>query len=97
MNHFQTLCCFTLLSSTLLVHGEQPASLRLVQTIPLPGVSGRLDHMAIDLEKKRLFVAAVANGSLEVVDLDAGRRINSIPTIKDARLKAHVAYMQSMQ
>ncbi len=31
---------------------EKPA-LRLVQTIPLPGVKGRLDHMGIDLEKKR--------------------------------------------
>jgi hypothetical protein len=36
---------------------EKPA-LRLVQTIPLPGVKGRLDHMGVDLEKKRLFVAA---------------------------------------
>jgi hypothetical protein len=86
MNRLQIICCFTLLfGSTLPAHGEQASSLRLVQTIPLPGVPGRLDHMAIDLEKKRLFVAAVANGSLEVVDLDAGKRINSIPGIKDAQ------------
>jgi hypothetical protein len=26
-----------------------------VQTIPLPGVTGRLDHMGVDMEKKRLF------------------------------------------
>ena len=47
---------------------EKPA-LRMVPTIPLPGVKGRLDHMGIDLEKKRLFVAAAGNNSLEVVDL----------------------------
>lgn len=56
-----------------------------MQTLPLPGVSGRLDHMAVDLEKKRLFVAAVANGTIEVLDLDAGKAINSIPGIKDAQ------------
>src|ERR1700692_2992300 len=51
---------------------EKPA-LKLVQTIPLPGVKGRLDHMGVDLDKKRLFVAAVANGTLEVVDLTGGK------------------------
>src|SRR6202521_5578673 len=66
-------------------HGEDKVALRLVQTIPLPGVAGRLDHMAVDLEKKRLFVAAVANGTLEVLDLNAGKVINSIPGIKDAQ------------
>jgi hypothetical protein len=33
---------------------QEKQALRLVQTIPLPGVSGRLDHMGVDLEKKRL-------------------------------------------
>jgi hypothetical protein len=63
---------------------EQPM-LRLVQTIPLPGVQGRLDHMGVDLEQKRLFVAAVANGSLEVVDLSAGTAINSLTGFKDTQ------------
>jgi hypothetical protein len=66
-------------------YGLDKDTLRLVQTIPLPGVGGRLDHMAVDLEKRRLFVAAVANGTLEVLDLDAGKVINSIPGIKDAQ------------
>jgi hypothetical protein len=34
---------------------EQQQPLRLTQTIPLEGVKGRLDHMGMDLEKKRLF------------------------------------------
>jgi len=42
-------------------------ALRLVQTIPCPESQGALDHMGVDLEKKRLFVAAVANNKLEVV------------------------------
>src|SRR6266446_764790 len=86
MKHLATLCCVGLLSIPLVpAYGQDKPTLRLVQTIPLSGVSGRLDHMAVDLEKKRLFVAAVANGTLEVLDLDAGKVINSIPGIKDTQ------------
>src|SRR5258705_13883832 len=50
-------------------------SLVLAQTIDLPAVTGRIDHLDIDLEGSRLFVAALATGSLEVIDLRTGRRI----------------------
>jgi hypothetical protein len=33
---------------------QEKQALRLVQTIALPGVTGRLDHMGVDLERKRL-------------------------------------------
>jgi hypothetical protein len=86
MKHLITFCCVALLSVSLTsAYGHDKPTLRLVQTIPLPGVSGRLDHMAVDLEKKRLFVAAVANGTLEVLDLEAEKVINSIPGIKDTQ------------
>src|SRR3979490_3332613 len=64
---------------------QEKQALRLVQTIPLPGVTGRLDHMGVDLEKKRLFVAAVANNSLEVVDLTGGNVIKSLAGFKDTQ------------
>ena len=51
--------------------GKQP--FRLVQTIPLPNVKGRLDHMDVDVKGKRLFVAGLENGTFEVVDLNAGK------------------------
>ena len=57
---------------------QEKQALRLVQTIPLPEVKGRLDHMAVDLENKRLFVAAVTNNSLEVVDLTSRKVIKSL-------------------
>ena len=41
----------------------------LERTIPLPGVSGRIDHLAVDLRRGRLFVAELGNGSLGVIDL----------------------------
>lgn len=43
--------------------------LTLEQTIPLHNVSGRIDHMAVDLNRKRLFVAELGNGTVDVVDL----------------------------
>lgn len=50
------------------------APLELVASIPLPGVEGRIDHLALDEQHARLFVAALGNGSLEVVDL-AGKQV----------------------
>src|SRR6202051_1238859 len=86
MRRLNLLFCLALLFGPAFpVNGEHNSALRLVQTIPLPGVGGRLDHLAVDLEKKRLFVAAVANGTLEVLDLDAGKLIARIPGIKDAQ------------
>ena len=60
--------------------GKEP--LRVVQTIRMPGVKGRIDHMDVDVDGKRLFVAAVENGSMEVVDLGTGKWIRSIPGFK---------------
>ncbi len=54
-------------------------ALRLERTIPLDGVGGRIDHLAYDPAHGRLFVAALGNDSLEVVDLEAGRRVRSLP------------------
>ena len=79
------MCVGLLAAAFVPAYGQDKLTLRLVQTIPLPGVSGRLDHMAVDLEKKRLFVAAVANGTLEVLDLTAGKVINSLTGIKDTQ------------
>src|SRR6266851_5481691 len=57
-------------------------SLRLVQTISIPNVKGRLDHMDVDVRGKRLFVAGLENGTFEVVDLQAGKWVRSIPGFK---------------
>jgi len=47
--------------------------LQLEAKIPLADVRGRIDHMAVDLARHRLFVAALGNDSLAVVDLNAQR------------------------
>jgi hypothetical protein len=56
---------------------DSPA-LKLTKTIPLPGVNGRFDHFAVDLKGHRLFVAALGNDTLEVVDLTARKRLKTI-------------------
>jgi DNA-binding beta-propeller fold protein YncE len=54
------------------------SSLRVVQTIQLPNVSGRIDHMDIDVNGQRLFVSELENNSLDLLDLKEGKRISSI-------------------
>lgn len=41
-------------------------------TIPLPDVSGRIDHLAVDLKRRRIFLAALQKNTVEVVDIEAG-------------------------
>lgn len=62
----------------LTAHAQDTTLFRHITTIPLPGVEGRIDHLAIDLKGQRLFVAALGNSSLEVLDLQAGRHIRSV-------------------
>lgn len=57
---------------------EPEAPLVLEHAIPLTGVSGRIDHMAVDLGRKRLFVAELGNGSVDVLDLSTGRALDRI-------------------
>lgn len=57
---------------------EPEPLLVLERTIPLPNVSGRIDHMAVDLERRRLFVAELGNGTVDVVDLMAGQVLHRL-------------------
>jgi len=54
------------------------ARLELKQTIPLSGVEGRVDHLALDAAGDRLFVCALGNNTVEILDLRKGQRIHSI-------------------
>jgi DNA-binding beta-propeller fold protein YncE len=56
----------------------QGASLELVATIPMPNVRGRIDHFAVDVGGHRLFVAALGNDTVEVLDIAQNRHARSI-------------------
>jgi hypothetical protein len=64
--------------SCLAVAESGGAGIQLKQTIPLPGVEGRIDHFAFDAAAERLFVCALGNNSVEVLNLRKGERIHSI-------------------
>jgi DNA-binding beta-propeller fold protein YncE len=46
--------------------------------IPLPGVEGRIDHFGVDIEHRRLFMSALGNDTVEILDLAANQRANTI-------------------
>ena len=60
------------------LEAEEAGPLRLIQTIPLRNVEGRIDHMAVDLKGERLFIAALGNNTVEIVDLRAGKHMETI-------------------
>lgn len=55
----------------------------LEQRIPLPGVSGRIDHMTIDPQRPRLFVAELSNGTVDAIDLGTGTIAHRIDDLKE--------------
>jgi len=59
------------------------ATLRLIQTIPLRGVDGRIDHLSVDLKDQRLFIAALGNNTVEIVDLIQSKVTHSISGLSE--------------
>lgn len=66
-----------------LAWGQAPQPLRLEKTIDLPNVQGRIDHMSIDVKGERLFVSALGNNTLEVIDLRTGKPVKTIGQLKE--------------
>ena len=64
--------------------------------IPLGQVSGRIDHLGIDLERKRLLVAELGNNSLGVVDLAAGRVLRRITGLSEPQGVAYVPFADNV-
>lgn len=64
-------------------HADGSSPLRVIGSIPLPGVQGRIDHMALDARGRRLFVAALGNNTLEVIDLVKNERVRSIRGLRE--------------
>ena len=74
-----------------ITQGEMP-TLKLEAKIPLGNVSGRIDHMAIDLARQRLFVAELGNNTVGIVDLNSRKVIRTIRGLKEPQ---GVAYLPS--
>lgn len=61
----------TLLLAPLLAAAAPP--LTLEARLPLGNIQGRIDHLALDPTRQRLYVAELGNNSIGVVDLPSGR------------------------
>ena len=72
------------------------APLVLEAKIPLGQVSGRIDHLGIDLKRQRLFVAELGNNSLGVVDLAAGKVLRTVTGLSEPQGVAYVPFADSV-
>ena len=83
------LCC----SSICAVAAQNGPPLELKRTIALRGVEGRIDHLTYDPVSERLFVCALGNNTVEVIDLRKGERIHSITGLGSPQ---GIAYVPSL-
>lgn len=72
------LLLFSLCGAAQELPSDESAPLVLVRIIPIPGVVGRFDHMAVDNNGGRVFAAVYGNDSVEVLDTARGTRDKSI-------------------
>jgi YVTN family beta-propeller protein len=73
------------------VWGEKPMLLQVEAKIPLGDVKGRIDHLALDLPRARLFVAELGNGTVGVIDLESRERHGSITGLQEPQGVAYQA------
>jgi DNA-binding beta-propeller fold protein YncE len=71
--------------------GPSLPPLALEQRIALQNVNGRIDHLAVDPVRRRLFVAELGNGTVETVDLATGRTLGQIGGLKEPQGLGYLA------
>jgi DNA-binding beta-propeller fold protein YncE len=77
------LCLYALAAITIVQASPTRAPLTFVGAIDLPRVEGRIDHLAYDAAVQQLFVAALGNNTVEVLDLKAGTHLKSLPGFRE--------------
>src|SRR5262245_5504429 len=98
--HQRWLVCFvaaaamSLATRQAIAQTTDPPPLQLESKIPLGDVRGRIDHMAIDLSRQRLFVAELGNDSVGIVDLRSRKLIHTIGGLNQPQ---GVGYVPSME
>ena len=88
----------TLLVGTgqLIAQTENSLPLQLEAKIPLGDVQGRIDHMAVDLTRQRLFVAELGNDTVGVLDLSERKIIARLGGLKEPQGVGYVPSMQTL-
>src|SRR5260370_38176685 len=73
----------TLLLLTGAVRGQDQKRLSLTSRIELPNVNGRIDHFSADVKGKRLFMSALGNNTVEVLDVESGKRLRTLTDLAE--------------
>ena len=75
-------------------NGQAPfgeSALKLDKEIALPQVRGRIDHLDANVKEKVVYVAALGNNTLEVVDVQNGKLLHSIKGLDEPQGVGYVA------
>lgn len=95
--HALTYCIgMTILSIGGSLSAQPAAPLELAQTIILPEVHGRIDHLDLDVPGERLFIAALGNNTLEIVDLRTGKRVERVTALQEPQGVLYVPEQQRL-
>src|SRR5437764_1247322 len=73
----------TLLLLTVASQAQDKQMLSLTSRIELPNVNGRIDHFSADVRGKRLFMSALGNHTVEVLDVDSGKRLRTLTDLAE--------------
>jgi YVTN family beta-propeller protein len=90
------LLCLSCLMCCSMSLAEERMPLVLETKVPLGDVKGRIDHLAIDVDGQRLYVAALGNNSVEVVDLSARKVARSLTGLEEPQGIAYVSRTQML-
>jgi DNA-binding beta-propeller fold protein YncE len=93
---FRIALVVSLMSPAVLAAQTASPPLMLEAKIPLGEVSGRIDHLGIDLKRQRLLVAELGNNNLGVVDLAAGKVLRTITGLTEPQGVAYVSSVESV-
>jgi hypothetical protein len=72
------------------------AALELEAKIPLGNIHGRIDHLAVDVGRQRLYVAELGNDSVGVVDLKERKLIRTLTGLKEPQGVGYVPSSDSL-
>src|SRR6516225_3510652 len=73
----------TLMVFSSLATGQESGALSFKTRIALPNVNGRMDHFAADVKGQRLFVSALGNHTVEVLDVQGGKHLKTLPDLEE--------------
>jgi YVTN family beta-propeller protein len=75
---------------------NQNYSLKFNSSIPLPNVLGRIDHMAYDNKRQYIYIAALGNNTVEVVDIKNNKVVRSIKGLSEPQGVAYLPETNSI-